>query len=230
MIQLNLLPDVKSKYIKAERTKRLVFATSLIISIVAIVIVLILAGVVYGAQKYKLNNLNTNINSNINKLQNVNGLSKILTIQDQLNVLSSLHAQKPVTSRIFDFLPQITPSNVQISSLDLNFTTSSIEFNGSASSIADVNQFVDTLIFTKYKTDQDQSEKSAFSQVVLTSFSINGNNATYSINLNFDPEIFSSNNNVINLVVPKITSTRSETEQPGALFQTPTNSNTGTTE
>jgi Tfp pilus assembly protein PilN len=222
MIQINLLPDVKTKYIKAQRSKRLVLVSSVAVSGVALGIVVLLASVVYGAQKIQLSHYDNEIKKNSAELNKIDGLSKILTVQNQLTAISGLHAAKPVTSRIFTFLPAITPSSVQISSLQLDFAQSTMTIAGTANSIGDVNKFVDTLKFTKYTTDTDQTAKPAFTSVVLTSFGGDDTKASYAITLKFDPALFDSANKSVSLVVPKITSTRSETESPDALFKSET--------
>ncbi|HUD03740.1 MAG TPA: PilN domain-containing protein [Patescibacteria group bacterium] len=227
MIQINLLPEVKTKYIKAERTKHLVFVSSAVISSVVIGVVIIMASVVYGAQRLRLNSLDSNIKKNSSKLQQIDGLDKILTIQNQLNSLPALHSQKPVTSRLFTFLPQITPNDVQIAKFTLSYDTSTITIDGTAGSLESVNKFADTLKFTKFTTDQNQNQNSAFSQVVLTSFARTDKSASYTITMSFDPAIFSSDNKTVTLVVPKMTTTRSETEQPPALFKSQTSDNSG---
>jgi Tfp pilus assembly protein PilN len=218
MIQLNLLPDVKNNYIRAQRKKRLVLLSAITISGVSLGVVVLLASIVYGAQKVQLNLLDSDIKKNSAKLQKIEGLDKILTIQNQLNSLPALHQSKPVTSRIFDYLPKIVPSDVQISSLTLNLADSTIQITGTAKSLESVNKFVDTLKFTDFTTDQNQEAKKAFSEVVLTSFGRTDKDATYSVTLKYDPIIFSSEAKTVTLIVPKITSTRSQTESPGVLF------------
>ena len=229
MIQINLLPDVKTKYIKTEHTKRLVIISAAAISILAIAVVVIMVVFVYGYQNTRLNSLSGSIKKNSSKLQQTNNLDKILTIQYQLNSLSSLHGQKPVTTRLFDFLQEITPNNVQISSFTINFAASTIEIQGTAPTLSVINQFVDTLKFTGYTTNQNQNQTSAFSQVVLTSYSRSATSASYTIDMNYDPTIFSSQNNVVTLSVPSTTTTRSEINTPNSLFkaQPDDNNNTG---
>jgi hypothetical protein len=222
MIQINLLPDVKGEYIKTQRKKRMVMLSAVAVSGISLGVVVILASIVYGAQKVQLNLLDKDISSNSAKLQKIDGLDKILTIQNQLNNLSSLHQLKPVTSRIFDFIPQITPANVQISNLKLDYKDSSLQIIGTAGSLEAVNKFVDTIKFTKYVTDKDINEKPAFSEVVLTTFSVNEKGANYTISMKFDPAIFSSDSKTVTLKVPNITSTRSQTELPG-LFKAQSN-------
>jgi Tfp pilus assembly protein PilN len=231
MIQLNLLPNVKYNYIKIQRKKRMVLLSVIAISGVSLGIVVILASIVYGAQKVQLNLLDKNVKNNISKLQKIDELDKILTIQNQLNSLPGLHSQKPVTSRLFDFLPQITPVDVQMSNLKLSFDDSTLQITGIAKSLEAVNKFVDTLKFTDYATDKTTDKKRAFSEVVLTSFGRNDKEATYIVKMKFDPVIFSSDAKTVSLVVPNITSTRSQTEQPDIFKAQPTGStdNNGST-
>jgi uncharacterized membrane protein YciS (DUF1049 family) len=224
MIQLNLLPDVKTNYIKSQRTKRSVLLATFVISGVAIGVVLLLASVVYGAQKLRLSSLNNDVKDKTAQLKKVDNLDKILTIQNQLGALDALHADKPVTSRIFTFLPQITPTNVSISTYSISYEDSTMQFSGTANDLIAVNKFVDTLKFTNYKISGSDESKPAFSSVVLTTFSRNDKNTNYTVSLKFVPDLFSAKNATVTLEVPKITSTRSETERPTNLFVQPTGS------
>lgn len=229
MIQLNLLPDVKTKYIKTQRTKRTVLLSTVIISGAALGIVLLLASVVYGAQKLQLNNLNNDIKDKTAEIKKVESLDKILTIQNQLKALPGLHSEKPVISRVFVFLPQITPTDVNIANFDLKLEDNTMTFTGTAKDLILVNKFVDTLKFTKFTTDTDTdvaNAKPAFNTVVLSNFSRSDKEASYTVTLKYDPALFSAQNKTVTLVVPKITSTRSETERPTNLFkeQAPTTS------
>jgi Tfp pilus assembly protein PilN len=219
MIQLNLVPDVKSKYISAQRKKRTVILSAITVGGVALGIVVLMASYVYLGQKVQLSLLENDIKSNTEKLKKIDGLDKILTIQNQLNVMTDLHSQKPVTTRLFTFLPQITPNDVKIANLDLSYDDGTMQISGTAKSLEAVNKFVDTIKFTDYTTDQNQDKKRAFSSVVLSSFSTSDTDTSYTIALKYDPAIFSRDSKTVSLVVPKITSTRSQTEQPGALFE-----------
>ncbi|MFO0881878.1 MAG: PilN domain-containing protein [Candidatus Saccharimonadales bacterium] len=219
MIQLNLLPDVKVKYIKAQRSKRMILLSAIVISGVSLGILVIVGSVVYGAQKVQLSYYDREIKKNSETLNKVSDLDKILTVQNQLNTLEGLHNNKPVTTRLFEFLPQITPNDVQISSLNLNFADPTMQFTGGAKTLESVNKFADTLKFTKFTVDDSTDQKPAFSEVVLVNFTRKDGQATYTITLKYNPEIFNSSNKKVTLVVPKITSTRSQTEQPTDLFK-----------
>jgi Tfp pilus assembly protein PilN len=237
MIQFNLLPDVKLQYIKARRQKRTVMMTSVLVAGASLTIFVLLFMVVNVTQRTHLSNLEKDITKNKSELSAKPELAKILTIQNQLNSLPDLHKQKPVATRVFGYVQQLTPQNVSISSFKVNFGDQTIKIEGSADSLATVNTFTDTLKFTNYVVESQESDQTlAFSEVVLANFAVatgsvkdKNKAATYSITLKYDPTIFSSDKAVKLQVANKIT-TRSETEKPSAVFQAkPTETNTGGT-
>lgn len=224
MIQLNLLPDVKLEYIKAKRLKRTVVLLSAMVSGSMLGLLILLFVGVMIVQKQHLNHLSSDIDASSRRLQGVADLDKILTVQNQLKTLPQLHDKKPVTTRVFTYVEQITPAKVTIADMTIKFEDQSMVIQGGADSLQTINTFVDTLKFTNYTItgSDDKSAKKAFTQVVLTSFGRSDTAAKYEISLKFDPELFNSKNN-IQLVVPKgQVTTRSETEKPSALFEATT--------
>jgi len=218
MIQFNLLPDIKIQYLKAKRQKRLVVVTSVLASAAALTVFILLLSTVFILQKKNLSDLDKDIKSNSSKLQSVKDLNKILTVQNQLKALPGLHDNKVVASRLLDYLTQVTPSDASISKLTVDYSDNSMVISGTAGVASIVNTYADTLKFTKYQLKSDSSQKNAFSDVVLRSFTRDTKSATYEIALTFDPAIF-SNNDDVTLVVPNIISTRSEVDKPTDLFQ-----------
>lgn len=218
-IQFNLLPDIKVEYLKAKRQQHLVVLVSVVAGIIALTIFALLISVVYGVQKKNLSDLNADIKSSSSELQNTKDLTKILTVQNQLRALPGLHQKKTVSSRLYDYLSQVTPLGASIAKLDVDFSVDTLEVSGSASDLATVNKYADTLKFTKYTTKTQKGEKNAFTNVVLSNFTVDAKSTTYSITLKFDPLIFNETQTVT-LTVPNIISTRSEVDKPTALFQT----------
>ncbi|MDB5170245.1 MAG: hypothetical protein JWN82_641 [Candidatus Saccharibacteria bacterium] len=216
MIQFNLLPDVKLQYMRAERTKRLVVSIASTVTVVSLIILVVLCLVVFVFQKKYMNDLSSDITTYSKDLQATPDLNKILTVQNQLNSLTDLHKQKPDPTRLFPYIKQITPADASIASLTIDFETQTMVITGAANSLSTVNKYVDTLKFTEYKKD-DQTTK-AFSEVVLATFGRADKGASFTINLKFDPVIF-SNTEKVTLSVPDKITTRSETEKPGALFE-----------
>ncbi len=222
MIQFNLLPDVKLQYLKARRTQHLVFTGAIIAIAVSLFVLLILIGTVDVFQKKNLRDLNHDINVDSTQLQNTPNLSKILTVQNQLGTLTTLHDQKPVASRLFTYVKQVTPSSASISQLSVDYTQNNMSITGNANSLDVVNTYIDTLKFTTYQTSNGTSAD-AFTGVVLSAFTRSTSGAGFTITANFDPTIFNSTSN-ISLNVPKIISTRSAIDNPTDLFQSKTSS------
>lgn len=224
MIQMNLLPDVKLEYIKAQQTRRLVVSVALIASAVSVgILVLILLG--NGLQKKHLNDLSKDITRESSQLQQQKDIGKILTVQNQLQSLTALHAGKPAASRLTGYLNSLTPSQIAISSFTIDYTQNTAVITGTADALSSVNKYVDTLKYTTY-TNQDNNDTKgtkAFSNVVLTSFglaseAVNGGKASYSISLNYDKNIFDITQN-IKLDIPNLTTTRASLDNPTDLFQ-----------
>lgn len=226
MIQFNLLPDVKLEYIKATRTKHLIMLTSLVLTAISVAIVVVLFIGVNVIQERHLNNLDGDIKDMTAKLQGEPDIDKILTIQNQLNSLNDLHDGKPAAERIGAYLEQVTPKEVSISEIKVDFTANTMTIDGGAKDLKTVNQFVDTLKFTDYEETLPEDQgggkvtDKAFSSVVMASFSLassqqasNTQPASYQITLNFNPVIFDITKSV-KLVVPNQVTTRSVTERP----------------
>lgn len=196
MIQFNLLPDVKQEFIRSERLKRLMVTISFVTSAAALSVLVLAFTTVYVAQKKIISDLNDSIASSSHTLKNEPNITDILTVQSQLGSLDSLNSQKPVASRIFGYLSQVTPTETTISDMRVDYVQNTITINGNAPSLDVVNTFVDSLKFTNYTTKDSSTAKPAFSSVVLANFSRSVSSATYSITFNFDPAIFSVANDV----------------------------------
>ncbi len=227
MIQLNLLPDVKLEYIKAQSHRRLVIGISVLASVVAAALLILLYSVNL-LQKHHLSDLNRDIATESSQLRNKPDINKILTVQNQLKSLTALHSAKPAASRLFDDLNSVTPAQVSISSFEIDFTKQTVTLTGASDSLSSVNKYVDTLKFTTYTTADKTPAANAFKNVVLAGFSLAGNSqdaahaASYSITLAYDPPIFDITKTV-KLSVPNQVTTRSELNQASNLFQASNN-------
>jgi hypothetical protein len=197
MLQFNLLPDVKLEYVKTQRTKHLLTLLSFAASAVGIGLLLLAALTVYGVQKKSLHDVNGDIKKYSTQLKSVKDLDKILTVQNQLGTLTNLHDQKPVTSRLFTYISQVTPAQASLNQLSIDFTANTLTIGGKTPGLDVVSTYTDTLKATKYSTGNSGSSKThAFSDVVLSAFSRNDQGATFTITCTFDPVIFSSANAV----------------------------------
>lgn len=227
MIQLNLLPDVKLLYIKAQRQRRLVMSVSVLVTGGAILLLVLLLSF-NGLQKKHLNDLTKDITKENSQLQGKPNITKVLTVQNQLESLTALHEAKPAAGRLFTYLNQVTPASVNITTFTIDFTQDTATITGTSDSLSNVNKYVDTLKVITYTTDGSSKPVPVFSNVVLSSFGLNTGSkdvtqaASFTITLSYDKTIF-DNTQKVELTVPSATTTRSEVSQPSDLFKpTPT--------
>jgi Tfp pilus assembly protein PilN len=219
-VQFNLLPDVKLEFAKQQRTKRLVYTVAALASIVAIIVASVAYISVGVFQKRLLDNAGKDIATYTQKLNSIQDLGKILTIQNQLSSLPGLHQQKHYVSRLFTYLPQVTPTTVSINKLNIDTAASTIVVSGTADTIKTVNIYVDTLKFTSYILDGVKD------QTTCNNNDHKGNwdktksictkpdkAASYTIDASFDSTLFTGTKN-LSLNVPQETTTRSVLESP----------------
>jgi len=110
MIEINLIPDVKQELLKAQHARAVVISASILTSIIAVGLVIVLAFYIYAVQGVRSNYLDGQIKSKGEQLTSIADLSKTLTIQNQLGAISALNSQKNMTSRLFDAMSAITPT------------------------------------------------------------------------------------------------------------------------
>ncbi len=202
MVQFNLLPNVKLEYVKTQRTKRMLTLASVVVSIGGLTLLALSFITVDVVQKKSLHDLNNDITRYSTQLKSVKDLDKILTVQNQLSTLTGLHDQKPVTSRLFSYISQMTPSNANLNQLSIDFSANTLTVGGSAPTLDAVSTYTDTLKATTYKMNGSTTGTHAFSNVVLSSFGRTDSGATFTITCSFDPAIFNTANNIA-LTVPQ---------------------------
>lgn len=227
MIELNLLPDVKKEFIKAQRTRNVVVSGAIITTIVAAGAVAFLATTVYGAQSLLITNLNKDIKNNHQKLASKNEINKYLAIQSQLESLDQVSGQRAIYGRVFDYLQQLNPappSNITIYSLELLQEGNSIKLTGSANNFEAVNNFKYTLenaslVFTK---DGQEQKLPLFSAVVAGQPALTTTNgitlANFTFDLTYAPEAFSKDTPNPKISVPKLVTSDGDQNAPKELF------------
>ncbi len=231
-VQFNLLPDVKLEFNRQQHIKRTVYTASFLAVAVAVALTVLAFFAVDVLQKKLLSDAQNDITKYSKNLQSIPNLDKVLTIQNQLTALPGLHQKKHVVSRLFDYLPSLTPTNVHIGKISLDTTANTLSVTGTADTVVLVNTFVDTLKFTNYNlngvTDQktcvqdngkwnsasNTCTKPAFSNVILSKVDRDDKGATYTIDMSFDPALFDSTQTALHLVIPSETTTRSKLDAP----------------
>lgn len=223
MITVNLLPDIKSEYIKARRSKRVIMALSVLISASLIGVVVIGFFVTSVVQQRHLTNLSEDIQAAVNTIKSTEDLDKILTVNEQLTELPILHGQKPISSRIFQYLSIMQPEGVDISELTIELDDFRMTINGKGDDRKLINVFADTLKNANYKIDSESESVKAFEFVEITSYGSSeadggDSQVTFTMDLGYDSEIFSVANEDIKVSVPEITSTSANLETPNLSF------------
>jgi len=233
MIQFNLLPDVKIAYIRAQRSKRIVIAISVLTIAIMLTLTGLLATNVYVLQKNHIANVTADIESSTKEIQAIDQINRVLTVQNQLNTISGLHEDKPVASRLFSYIATVTPLEIELTELEINFDENLLVVTGETDTLENVNKFTDTLKFTEYEvladdegvgddsSDNDIELPREFNGVELSDFSRTTDGTNFVIRISYEPEIFSSEDET-RLIIEDTITTRSEQESPDVLFIAPT--------
>lgn len=229
MIQLNLLPDVKKEYLKSQKTKALVVSSSILVTIGALGVTLVLFLYVSFGQQLQLFLLDNDIKDRTGQLNAVADLSKYLTIQNQLKALPDLHNGKGIYSRLFDFLPVFNPNaphNVKIATLQLisSDAEKTIVLTGTTANFESLNIFADTLtnaqISYKLPGSTEATTDKVFTAVSVQTSALaqidNTKAVTFSIATTYNPAVFDARNKEVAVKVPNIITTPSVIGAPKA--------------
>jgi hypothetical protein len=229
MIQLNLLPDLKKEFIKSQKTKSVVISTSILVTIGAVGLSVLLFIYVTFLQQLQINLATDDIKQKESQLSSVTDINKYLTIQAQLAALPDLHNGKGSYSRLFEFLGIINPgppNNASLGNLQLSTLEKTIIVNGTTASFESLNVFVDTLkhadaTFKRNNQGETITEK-MFTQVLVQTSGlahIGANNVvSFSIKTVYNPNVFDVQNTGVTAKVPHITTTQSVIQSPQQLF------------
>ncbi len=224
MIQVNLIPDLKAEFLKAQRTKNFVMSIAFIVAAGFIGLVVFMSIYVYVWQKQHSDNLEDHIGRLTTEYQENQDLGKIVTVQKQLEQLPLLHAEKPLIARTPQILSVITPEDpekpagerkiVTLRSIDFDFETNTMIISGNADTVLAWTQFVNSVKNAKYYVlDDIENELPAFSNVISNSLGNDDEGASFELTFEFDPQIFLIHDEVT-LYVPEIDSTQSALEAP----------------
>lgn len=236
IIGLNLLPDVKKEFLKAQRTRNTVISLSILTMFVAGGLTVFLALFVYVAQTTAMNVVKGDIETKQKTLQDKPEIAKYLTIQNQLAALKMLHGAdyKIVYSRLLDYLPQLNPAvpnNVQLGSARITKNGTLITIQGTTQDFHALDTFKNTLEQAKLKYPDGDTTKEVvlFSQVTLKSAALTqsdaGSGVTFEFDLTYTPDIFNPAVTSYQLVIPKLTISDAQTNAPSELFGTSGGSN-----
>lgn len=216
MISLNLLPDVKKQFLKAQHTRNMIFTFSLIGSLIAIGLITIGFVAVLG-MRYQINRNDEQISELQAEYAQIQNLSEILTIRNQAEELQNLHDDKPVASRLFKVLSITTPENVDLNEVAVDFDDSAMEITASTDDFGGVNTYIDTLKNALFSVGEQEDDKKIFSEIVSEQ-NISDDQVSVTITMSYAPAIFDSSDQLV-FSVPSIETTQSARQKP--LFNEP---------
>lgn len=197
MIEINLLPQVKKDYLKAEQMKHTVIVASVLLSVVALVLVGLMFAYVSIVQPQHQKNVQEDIDSGLTDLKGKDDAVKIVTVQGALESLPGIEDQELATSRLFTYVAGFTPRSVSYSNIKLNVDESILTLQGTASTFEQANVLANNLKGATFSYVQSGSEDSAtpFSDVIFDGLSRSeqaqdAKNVSFQITLSFDSIIF----------------------------------------
>lgn len=162
MIEINLIPDVKQELLKAQRQRAGVISVSIFTSIVAGGVVAALLIYIFAIQNVRGALLDGQITDKYATLSEVEDISKIITIQNQVNKLSELNGERTMNSRLFDVIAAVTPPGenaIKFSKVNVNAADSTIILEGQASGFSATEVFRKTLDSAEFSFSQDGESK-----------------------------------------------------------------------
>ena len=160
MFEINLVPDIKAQMIHTQKIRNLVMFLSGVVAAIAVGLVVILIGIKSG-QDLRISAQDSQLKKMSDKLEEYDGLSEVLTIQNQLNNLELIGSNKKLFSRVFMVMATLLPTGadtVTISSMDVNLDESLLTIEGQANAgpgtdgidYRVLDSFAKQAAFTKY--------------------------------------------------------------------------------
>lgn len=236
MIQINLIPDVKREYLRARRMRDVAISLSIVASIagVGLVGVMLLLLSSQAAREYFADQA---IKSEYESLSSVQDLSEMVTIQNQLTLISDQHENKSMDSRLFSVLQAVNPAapnNVQFTSVTLDPEQGTLKFEGLAEggytaveALTKTIQNTD-ISYTDGTEGAEVSTEPFATEVIVgeTSYGLTAENKRvlrFEMVVTYSPELFTNTIQDVKISAPtrKIDVTDSKLRVPSSLFSAP---------
>lgn len=227
MIELNLLPDVKKEFIRAQHMRNTVISVSILVTIIAGSLLFLLLSYVFAAQPLIQGALTGQIKDNHQKLQDIPEVDKYLTVQNQLNNIQGLHEEKSVYSRLFGYLQQLNPAqpnNVAFSAAVVDEAEQTITVEGTARNFQAVNVFKNTLENAElsYKSGDQDEKKALFTDITLEEAALSEVNgislARFKFTLGYTEEAFGFAITDTKVSIPSLVTSDADRNAPKEVF------------
>lgn len=234
MIQINLIPDIKRDYLRARRTRDIAVSVSMIAGLASIGVVGLLL-LVLGTQTGREVLADRSIDSEYEQLSSVEDLSDMVTIDNQLSLISGQHATKSMHSRMFSILEAINPAdpnNVSFSDVTVNPAETVIVMEGSArGGYPAVETLAKTIENTVIEstTDQGESSDTPLASDIIIGETTYGRDADdrrvlrFEMTIKYTPDVLTNQLKSVKVKSPtkKIDATDSRQRVPDSLFSAP---------
>ncbi|MDO4979071.1 MAG: hypothetical protein Q4E47_02895 [Candidatus Saccharibacteria bacterium] len=132
--EVNLVPEIKLQMIKTQKLRNLVLFVCIVIAVVCGGTIAVFGSVIAG-QAVSMAHQDEHIDDLSNRVMGYGELTEFLTIQDQLDKLSSIVENKKVLSRVFPILASLLPTGrdkIILSELDVNLEDYTLSFDAQA--------------------------------------------------------------------------------------------------
>ena len=149
--EINLVPDIKTDMLKLMKLRNMIIFVSVLVIIGSAVFTAFLA-VIKGAQDLTIDSQGKHIDNLSSTIKEYSELPDFLNIQDQLAKLKSINDKRSVLSRVFPVLKNLFPTNndtIKISDLNVNLSTSTINFDAQAN--AGEEPYIDYRVLESFK-------------------------------------------------------------------------------
>lgn len=231
MIEVNLIPDVKREYLRAQRMRNSVISLSILVSIIAGATVALL--IVYvGTQTAREWLADRSIKEQYSKLSSVEDADQIVTIQNQLSQLSSMHNNKMINSRIFSVLEAVNPpapNDIKMSTVNLDPSETRLTIEGSAANSFAATDMLKKMILNtkiKYTDSSNQEQTKALTSDVTVSDTSYGEDASgakvlrFKLSFTYPEELLANDSKNLQIEAPtgSINVTDSRLHVPDSLF------------
>ena len=233
MIEVNLIPDVKQEFIRAQRMRNTVISFSILTSIVAGAAIVVLIAYL-GTQGVRETFADNGIKDEYRKLSEIENLNNVVTIQNQLAQVSAINDSKGINSRIFDVLTAINPvppNDVRLTTIELDPKTTTLSIEGvAANSYTATDVLKKTILNTKVSySDGSGTQTMPLTELLTLGDTSYGEDSTgakvlrFKMTIVYPKQLFSNTVNDVRIISPtgSIDVTDSRTRVPDSLFTEP---------
>lgn len=234
MIQINLIPDIKREYLRARRTRDIAISVSMIAGVASVGVVGLLL-LILGAQTGREVLADRSIDGEYEQLSSVEDLSDMVTIDNQLGLISGQHAAKSMHSRVFSILEVINPTepnSVRFTDVSVDPAESVIVLEGNASggypAVEALAKTIENTVIESTGGSEGSSDTPLATEIIIgeTSYGRDAEDRRvlrFEMTIKYTPEVLTNQLTSVRVASPtkKIDVTDSRQRVPESLFSAP---------